>query len=238
MSRRAVILAGGIGTRLRPYTIAIPKPLMPIGEYPILEVLVRQLVLFGFDRVTLAVNHQAELIRSYFESGQRWNIDIDYSQEKVPLGTMGPLKLIHDLPENILVMNGDVLTDLDYRRFLDDHNSKKQLFSIASSTKHYKIDYGVLRVDQAGNLIGFEEKPSISQQVSMGVYALNRRVLDYIEPSSEFGFDDLMGELLGRALNVKVHVHKGYWRDIGTPSDYEAALIEFEKHKEKLLGLR
>ncbi len=119
MSRRAVILAGGLGTRLRPYTVVLPKPLMPIGEFPILEVIVRQLARAGFLRITLAVNHQAELVRAFFGDGSKWGVAIDYSLEDQPLGTMGPLKLIGDLPERFLVMNGDILTDLDFRAFHD-----------------------------------------------------------------------------------------------------------------------
>ena len=118
MNRRAVILAGGKGTRLRPYTVVLPKPLMPIGEYPILEVVVRQLARHGFDRVTMAVNHQAELIKAFFGDGSKWHVQIDYSLEDQPLGTMGPLKRIADLPEHFLVMNGDVLTDLDFAALL------------------------------------------------------------------------------------------------------------------------
>ena len=121
MSKRAVILAGGMGTRLRPYTVVLPKPLMPIGDFPILEVVIRQLVNNGFDHITLAVNHQAALIRAFFGDGSNWNVLIDYSQENEPLGTIGPLRLITDLPENFLVMNGDILTDLDFSNFYDEH---------------------------------------------------------------------------------------------------------------------
>src|SRR5882672_5273675 len=128
MIKRAVILAGGMGTRLRPYTIAIPKPLMPIGDLPILEIIVRQLAARRFERITLAVNHQADILRAYFGDGRKWNIDIDYSLETEPLGTMGPLKVIKDLPEDFLVMNGDVLTDLDYAAFADAHVRQGRLF--------------------------------------------------------------------------------------------------------------
>jgi NDP-sugar pyrophosphorylase family protein len=208
---------------------------MPIGDYPILEILVRQLSGAGINHITLAVNHQAELIRSYFENGRRWNVTIDYSQEKIPLGTMGPLKLINRLPENFLVMNGDVLSDLDFKKFLSTHESEKNLFSIASFHKSYKSEYGVLTVAKTGELLDFTEKPTISHAVSMGVYALNRSVTDYIASDVQFGFDDLMKEMIRRELQVKVLTHQGYWRDIGTPSDYETAQIEFAEHKEKLL---
>jgi NDP-sugar pyrophosphorylase family protein len=138
MSKRAIILAGGKGTRLRPYTVVLPKPLMPIGEYPILEVVIRQLINYGFDHITLAVNHQAELIKAFFGDGSKWNIKIDYSLEDQPLGTMGPLKLIKDLPKNFLVMNGDILTDLNFSEFYDNHSNNKELFTISSYTREQK----------------------------------------------------------------------------------------------------
>ena len=117
MYKRAIILAGGRGTRMRPYTVVLPKPLMPLGEYPILEVILRQLVKAGFEHITMAVNHQAEIIKAFFQNGERWGVRIDYSLEKQPLGTMAPLQLIKDLPENFLVMNGDILTNLDFSSF-------------------------------------------------------------------------------------------------------------------------
>ena len=130
-NKRAIILAGGRGTRLKPYTTVLPKPLMPIGDYPILEVIVRQLTQSGFKRITMAVNHQAELIKAYFGNGTKWDIDIDYSIEDIPMGTMGPLKLIRDLPDNFLVMNGDILTDLDFNKFYEEHILDNSLFSIS-----------------------------------------------------------------------------------------------------------
>ena len=132
MSKRAIILAGGKGKRLRPYTLVLPKPLMPIGEYPILEVVVRQLIASGFDHITMALNHQANIIKAFFGDGSKWNIKIDYSLETQPLGTMGPLRLIEDLPENFLIMNGDVLSDLDYGKFYDNHVASGEIFSISA----------------------------------------------------------------------------------------------------------
>src|SRR5581483_4463992 len=131
MCDRAVILAGGLGTRLRPYTVVLPKPLMPIGEYPVLEVLVRQLARQGFKRITIAVNHLAELIQAFFGNGSRWGVKIDYSMESKPLSTIAPLKLLNDLPEHFLLMNGDVLTDLNFQRFCDCHIQARRLFSIS-----------------------------------------------------------------------------------------------------------
>jgi NDP-sugar pyrophosphorylase family protein len=231
MSKRAVILTGGRGTRLRPYTVVLPKPLMPIGDYPILEVIIRQLVHYGFDHITLAVNHQAELIKAYFGNGEKWGVVIDYSMEISPLGTMGPLRLISDLPENFLVMNGDVLTDIPFDDFFDTHVRGSELFTIASHTRMQLIDYGVLLVDGRSTLTGFVEKPQEKFQVSMGVYMLNYKVLDFIPRSQFFGFDSLMLSMLNKKVDVKVIEHTGNWLDIGRPDDYLSAIDQFEEKK-------
>lgn len=235
MSKRAVILAGGKGTRLRPYTTVLPKPLMPIGEYPILEVIVRQLAYFGFNHITIAVNHQAHLIEAFFQDGKKWNVKIDYSLEDQPLGTMGPLKLIHDLPEDFLVMNGDVLTDINYLNFSESHISSGSIFTISSMQREQLIDFGVLDINEKNLLIGFREKPLQVFQVSMGVYSLNRKALSYVPDQTVFGFDNLMLNLLEEKENVSVIPHKGYWLDIGRPDDYERAIDEFELLKQKFL---
>ena len=141
MSRRAVILAGGKGTRLRPYTVVLPKPLMPVGEYPILEVIVRQLARHGFDHISLAVNHQANIIKAFFEEGEKWGVRIDYSLESRPLSTIGPLRLIERLPENFLLMNGDILTDLDFDRLYREHVAEGRMFTVAASRRTHMIDY-------------------------------------------------------------------------------------------------
>src|SRR6202022_3379233 len=133
MSKRAIVLAGGVGTRLRPYTVVLPKPLMPIGDYPILEVIIRQLARQGFAHVTLAVNHQANILKAFFEDGGRWGVHIDYSLEMKPISTIAPLSLIPDLPENFLLMNGDVLTDLDLAGFLQVHTDRARLFTISAA---------------------------------------------------------------------------------------------------------
>ena len=162
MAKRAIILAGGMGTRLRPYTVVLPKPLMPIGDFPILEVVIRQLVNNGFDHITLAVNHQAALIRAFFGDGSNWNVRIDYSQENEPLGTIGPLNLINDLPQNFLVMNGDVLTDLDFGAFYDEHVRSNKIFTVSSYERYQKIDYGVLVSNEDNILQNFREKQHFS----------------------------------------------------------------------------
>lgn len=230
MAKRAIILAGGMGTRLRPYTVVLPKPLMPIGDFPILEVVIRQLVNNGFDHITLAVNHQAALIRAFFGDGSNWNVRIDYSQENEPLGTIGPLNLINDLPQNFLVMNGDVLTDLDFGAFYDEHVRSNKIFTVSSYERYQKIDYGVLVSNEDNILQNFREKPHTKYEVAMGIYMVNRNVLSYV-PKTPYGFDDLMLDLLKDKSEVAVRPFNGYWLDIGRPDDYMKAIEEFDAMK-------
>ena len=225
---RAVILAGGLGTRLRPFTVVLPKPLVPIGEYPILEIIVRQLVRSGIAHITLAINHRANLVRAFFGDGSAWGARIDYSLESEPLSTIAPLRLITDLPDRFLLMNGDVLTDLPYARLAAHHVESGALFTIAASRRTHTIDYGVLEHDAAGRLTEFLEKPSRDYMVSMGVYMVDRRVLDFVPPAGAFGFDHLMRDLLKRGERVNVFPYEGYWLDIGRPDDYARAVEEFD----------
>ena len=235
MSKRVVILAGGKGTRLRPYTVALPKPLMPLGDYPILEVIVRQLVTAGFDHITLAVNHQAEIIKAFFQEGQRWGIKIDYSLENEPLGTMGPLRQISDLPKHFLVMNGDVLTDLDFAAFRDYHLGSGGLFTVSSYMRRQVVDYGVLDTDERDCLVGFREKPTLDYEVSMGIYMVSKKSIDYIPQNTFYGFDHLMIDLIKNKEKPKVYKFDGYWLDIGRPDDYSQAVDEFNEMRTKFI---
>ncbi len=232
--RRAIILAGGKGSRLRPYTIVLPKPLMPIGDFPILEVVVRQLVRDGFDHISMAVNHQASLIRAFFGDGSKWSIKIDYYEEDKPMGTMGPLNKINDLPDDFLVMNGDILSDLNFGEFHDKHIENNSLFTIGANKRLQLIDYGVLESDEKGFLQSFIEKPKNEYLVSMGIYMVNKKIKNYI-PNGYFGFDNLMLELLSEKMPVKLYEFNGYWLDIGKPDDYIKAIEDFEVLKDKLL---
>jgi len=236
MSKRAVILAGGLGTRLRPYTVVLPKPLMPIGEYPILEVIIRQLARHGFDHVTLAVNHQAELFRAFFADGGKWGIKIDYSLENKPLSTMGPIRLIEDLPPHFLVMNGDVLTDLSFSNFYDAHVAQNNIFSISSFRRKHAIDYGVLEVNSSRVLTGFVEKPQKQFEVSMGIYMMSREALQFIPENEPYGFDHLMHDILASdGTTVSVNEYHGVWLDIGRPDDYQEAIDCFAELKKKII---
>jgi NDP-sugar pyrophosphorylase family protein len=237
MSKRVVILAGGMGTRLRPFTVTIPKPLVPVGSAPVLDILVRQLASHGFDHITLAISEHSRLIRAFFGDGSEWSVKIDYSIESQPLSTMGPLKLIKDLPETFLVMNGDVLTDFNFSECYDEHNAEKRLFTIASHRRTQTIDYGVLESHE-GILTGFEEKPSVPFEVSMGIYLVDRRVLSFIPDGRPFGFDDLMRTLLERNERVHIKPFSGYWKDIGRPDDYEEATNDIDHLTSRLFSER
>jgi NDP-sugar pyrophosphorylase family protein len=224
MQKRAVILAGGKGTRLRPYTVALPKPLVPVGEKPILEIIIRQLINYGFNHITITVNHLAEIIKAFFGDGSKWGVKIDYTYEDKPLSTMGPLTLIRDLPDDFLVMNGDILTDLNFTDFYNFHVSNGNSFSISSFLREEMIDYGVLVVDEHFKLKNFDEKPKYSFLVSMGVYMVNRSVLNSIPPNEYFGFDHLMTDLIKKNQFPVVFPFEGKWLDIGRPDDYEKAV--------------
>lgn len=235
MTKRAVILAGGKGTRLKPYTIVFPKPLVPVGDHPILEIVIRQLVKYGFDHITLAVNHQADLIKAFFGDGKKWNTFIDYSLEDKPLSTMGPLTLIHDLPENFLVMNGDILTDLNYQSFYENHEANQSLYTILGKQRKDKVEYGILETNERNILTGFKEKPTHEYLVSSGIYMLNKRVLNFIPKGESFGFDQLMLKLIENNEQVKVDLFEGFWLDIGRPDDYALAIEKSEEIKSTYL---
>lgn len=237
MFKEAVILAGGKGARLRPYTVVLPKPLMPIGDMPILEVIIRQLAIHGFSKVTLAVNHQAEIIKAFFHDGAKWNIDIEYSTEDSPLGTMGPLRNIESLPENFLVMNGDILTNLNFSNFYDSHISTEKIFTVSSYLRQQIVDYGVLIPGVDRLLKEFIEKPCYTFEVSMGVYMMSREALKFIPKNKAYGFDDLMIDLIRVEKPAAVERFDGYWLDIGRPDDYAQAIDVFDKLREELIGL-
>lgn len=223
---RAVVLCGGKGTRLLPYTTVLPKPLMPIGDRPILEVVLCSLRDSGIRRVTLCVGHLAELIQAFFGDGERLGLEISYAVEDKPLNTIGPLAFVDDLGEDFLVMNGDVLTDLDPMALFREHLSNKPDLTIATHQRRVQVDFGVISTEDNSNAItGFIEKPTNRYEVSMGIYAVNRRVLNCFEPGEKFGFDQLVLALLAKKRPVHRFIHQGEWLDIGRPADYDAAQL-------------
>jgi len=232
----AVLLAGGLGTRLRPFTTSLPKPLVPIGdEMPVLEIVLRQLVRHGFRRATIAIGHLGDLIRAVAGDGSQWGLEVDYAPEDQPLGTIGPVVSVLDrLPEHFLVMNGDVLTDLNFGALLESHAASGGPLTIATYGRSVEIDFGVLHLD-ADRLVGFEEKPRLDYTVSMGVYGLSRRTLASYPGGQPFGFDDLVLDLLARGEVPVAFHHSGYWLDIGRPEDYDQANLDFARMRQVLL---
>jgi NDP-mannose synthase len=233
---RAVILAGGKGTRLMPYTTVLPKPLMPIGDMPILEVVLRQLKVAGIDRVTMAVGHLAELLQAFFGDGSRLALPIDYSREHKPLGTVGPLTLIPNLNGTLLMMNGDILTTLDYRDLIARHRTSGAVATIATYVRQVKIDFGVVEADAADVLTRYVEKPTLDYRVSMGIYVFEPEVLRYLKPGEYCDFPDLIKTLIGKQKKVISYPFSGYWLDMGRPDDYARAVEEFEARRSEFLG--
>jgi NDP-mannose synthase len=239
----AVILAGGKGVRLRPYTTALPKPLVPLGdECPILEVVLRQLARAGFRSASVAIGHLGPLIRAFVGDGRQWGIDVEYWEEANPLGTVGPLVAHrHELPDEFLVMNGDILTDLPFDQLLDRHRAGDGGVTVAAYTREVGIDFGVIDLaagsgDDVGPIVGFREKPTLSYTVSMGVYALSRQVLERYEPGLPFGFDELLLDQLRTGRPPRAFRFDGYWLDIGRPEDYDRANEEFPVLRPTLIG--
>ncbi|SFO97730.1 Nucleotidyl transferase [Variovorax sp. OK605] len=232
---RAVILAGGKGTRLRPYTTLIPKPLVPLGgKYSILEIIIMQLAKAGFTEITLAVNHLSQLIMAYFGDGSRLGVKLNYSLEEGELSTIGPLTLISDLPENFLVMNGDILCDLDYRKFFEAHVASRDMVSVSSYRRQVRIDFGVLGSGVDGGLTEFREKPTYDFDVSMGIYCINRSVIEELPKGQPYGFDNLMIDGLANKRRIAIRPFNGYWLDIGRPDDYQYADDNFAELATKL----
>jgi len=232
---KAVVLAGGKGTRLAPYTKILPKPLMPIGDMPILEVILRQMKMAGIDQVVLTVGHLSELIRAFFQDGQHLGLQISYSYEEKPLGTAGPIALIDGLDESFLVTNGDVLTTLRFNDLLRFHNEQHAAATIAAHHREVKIDLGVIQWDGKPVISGYIEKPTYDFCVSMGVYIFDPCVIKYIPRGEYLDFPDLIQILLKSGEKVVGYQFNGYWQDLGRPDDYELATQDFEKMRAEFL---
>lgn len=235
MSKTAIILAGGEGTRLKPYTNILPKPLMPIFDKPILEIILGQLSFYGFNKIHIMCNKKNNLIESYFGTGSKYNVDIIYHYEKQKLSTMSPLRNIENLPDDFIVMNGDILTDLNFNLFFLNHLKSKKIFSISSKYISSNIDYGVITINKNNNLIKFEEKPKTRSLVSMGIYCINIKSLKYIPKNSFFGFDNLMKLFLKKKIRPNINIFEGIWLDIGRESDLLLSNDVLFKNKEKLI---
>jgi NDP-mannose synthase len=232
---RAVIQAGGKGTRLLPYTSVLPKPLMPIGDFPVLEIVIRQLVYFGFVNITIAVGHLGHLIQAVIGDGSRWGANINYLWEDEPRGTMGSLSQL-DFPEQpILVMNGDLLTDIDYARLFEAHVRSGANLTVGVYSKPVPISLGVLELDADRRVIGFREKPVLTFPCSMGIYVLEPELIRLIPSSGVFGFDNLMALCLEQNISTHAFGFEGLWLDIGRPEDHADAAQVFQKHLDRFL---
>jgi NDP-sugar pyrophosphorylase family protein len=235
---RAIILAGGKGSRLGPYTTVLPKPLLPVGDRAILDVVVRQLQSYGFTQLTLAVGYLAHLIEAVFGDGSRHGVSIEYQMESEPLGTAGALGTVEGLDETFLAMNGDVLTTLDYGHLLDVHREAGNTLTIATHPRVVRTEYGVLHMDgelgETAAVTGYEEKPEIPYTVSMGIYVAEPAVLDYVDVGAYLDVPELVLRLLADRRQVGAFLYDGYWLDIGRHEDYEKAILEYEQLKPQL----
>lgn len=232
---KAVVLAGGKGTRLAPYTTILPKPLMPIGDMPILEVVLRQLAYYGFTDVTLAVGYLAELLSAYCGDGSKFGLHIAYSREEQPLGTAGPIALVPDLQETFLVMNGDLLTTIDYGAMFRYHRERGAIATLATYPREVKIDLGVIEVDEDNWVKDYIEKPTYKYLISTGVYIFEPQVLKYIIPNQRLDLPELMLRLKQNGHAINVFRFAGYWLDIGRHDDYEKAMNEFTARRNLFL---
>ena len=233
---KAVILAGGKGTRLRPYTTVFPKPLMPIGDKPILEIIIRQLKARDFNEIVILVGHLGELIMTFLGDGSKFGLNIRYYKEEQPLGTVGGLNLIkNEIDDIFLMINGDTLTTLNFWDLISYHKKNSAVATVALNKRQLHVDFGVVEVDGKTKMIkGYAEKPTIENFVSMGVNVLAPQVINYIEPNKYLDFPSLIQKLISKGENVKGYIFDGYWLDIGRPEDYERANAEIEQLYPKL----
>jgi NDP-sugar pyrophosphorylase family protein len=230
-----VVLAGGRGTRLAPYTTILPKPLMPVGDMPVLEILLRRLVAAGLTDVHLAVGHLAELIEAYFADGARYGAHLRYWREETALGTAGPLGLIETTSDRVLVVNGDLLTTLDFGEILAAHERSGADATIGIHRREVPVEFGVVQLDGT-SIVGFEEKPTLSYDVSMGIYVFERRVIELVTPGEHLEFPELLQRLLDAGRPVNAFVSDAFWLDIGRHEDYEFAVQHFDELRGDLLG--
>jgi NDP-sugar pyrophosphorylase family protein len=221
---KTVVLAGGRGTRLAPYTSVLPKPLMPIGDRSILEVVVGQLEDAGIVDIRFCVGYLGHLIEAVFEDRENGHVNITYVREREALGTAGPLRLVGDLDQTFMLMNGDVLSTIDYETLVRFHREQGNALTIATHERAIEIDYGLLHVDGGSRVQKYEEKPTISSRVSMGVYVMEPSVIDHIPEQHYFDFPDLVDALLAAGEPIGAYSHKGLWFDIGRQEDYERAI--------------
>jgi NDP-sugar pyrophosphorylase family protein len=229
---KAVILAGGLGTRLKPFTQAIPKPLLPIGEQSLLEIQIRNLVKHGFDEVFICTNYKADYVESFIGDGGRLGARVRFSREKIPLGTCGPLSLLRgELREPFLMMNGDILTTCDFRKFYDFADAQGFDFTIATKKIRTPFNYG--SVEAEGNrVVRMEEKPDFILEIVAGIYYMRPALYRHVPEDTYFGIDDLVGLMLERGEPIGRYLLSEYWLDLGQIDDYSQAEAAYRDHFE------
>jgi len=232
----AVVLAGGSGTRLRPYTVSIPKPLVPLDDTPIIEVVLRQLAWHGVTRAHLALGHLAELLIAYFSQVKvRLNLDLVFVVEDEPLGTIGPLHALDGLSDTFLALNGDILTTLSYRDLVEFHRTSGCVATMAVKQRHTSIDFGVVELSDSGRIVSHREKPVVNHQIGMGVCVFEPQILEYVPEGKRFDIHDLAEALLAAGEPVAAYVSDAYWMDIGRPDDYAEAQRDFAAEPSRFL---
>jgi NDP-sugar pyrophosphorylase family protein len=227
---KAVILAGGLGIRLRPFTQVVPKPLLPIGERSVLEIQIERLKKFGFDQIYFATNYKANYITRFFGDGSDLGVRIKYSKEETPLGTAGPLSLLRaELTEPFLVINGDVLTLLNFDKIYDFAGSKQSLLTVA--IKRHVTPYAFGNIFFEGDFVtGIEEKQDIVRYILAGIYVMRPAILDVIPDEKPYGMDELILSMIARGSSVAKYEFEEYWLDIGQISDYEQTSEIYEQY--------
>jgi NDP-sugar pyrophosphorylase family protein len=231
------LLAGGRGTRLRPLTTVFPKPLVPLGEKPVLEILLRQLAAHRFHRIILSTGHLSELLMAVVGNGAKYGVDVTYCHEDQPLGTAGPLALLRDrLSDPFMVMNGDLLTTLSFTNLLEYHRREQADATVAVFRREVKIDFGLIDSDERGRFAGYREKPTYQFEVSMGVYAMSRSVLRHVPAGERLDMPDLISAIHAAGGRVACYREDCYWLDIGRMDDYAKAQEQFEQNEQMFLG--
>ena len=228
---KAFILAGGKGSRLLPYTTNFPKPLMPINDKPILEIVIDRLRKAGIKDFTFGTGHLAELLKAFFGDGEKFGVEISYSREVEPLGTAGPLNLVRDeLTDTFLVMNGDILTDIDFQKLINYHKDENAVVTMVLSKRTVDIDFGVITLNDENQFSEWKEKPQIEYLVSTGIYIFEPEALDTLPSEGFFDLPDFIIKLAENNKKVSTYIHPGYWLDIGRASDYAKACEDYGRY--------
>ena len=231
----AVILAGGKGVRLKPFTMVIPKPLLPVGDLPIVEIVIRQIAAMGIKRIAMMLGYMSQLFMATFGDGSRWGVAIEYYVEDEPMGTAGSLRLLEKPERDLLVMNGDILTTLDYEAIMEFHRARNAWGTIGVTTRQERIDYGIIIKRDDGFLGEYQEKPVLEYSVSMGINVLSSQALSLIPPEGKYDIPQLMTALNDSGHSVACYETDCYWQDIGRFEDYERASSDFTQDPQRFL---